>query len=168
LHDVHFAFDKSTLTKTAQDTLNVAVAYLKSHTDARIEVQGHTDSIGSDAYNQGLSERRANSVKAYLQSQGIAESRIATKGFGESKPIADNGTKDGRASETAGERTKSPVSACSPGILFGRTVGAVVRAASSRLSARTENVYVALSLCTPLALDLLLAYRTTPPEVLPC
>jgi outer membrane protein OmpA-like peptidoglycan-associated protein len=97
LHDVHFAFDKYNLTKVAQDTLNVAVAYLKSHADTKIEVQGNTDSIGSDAYNQGLSERRANSVKAYLQSQGIAESRISTRGFGESKPIADNGTKDGRA-----------------------------------------------------------------------
>ena len=97
LHDVHFAFDKYNLTKVAQDTLNIAVAYLKSHADARIEVQGNTDSIGSDAYNQGLSERRANAVKEYLKSQGIADSRIATKGFGESKPIADNGTKDGRA-----------------------------------------------------------------------
>ena len=97
LHDVHFAFDKYNLTKVAQDTLNVAVAYLKAHSDAKIEVQGHTDNIGSDAYNQGLSERRAKSVKAYLQSQGIAESRIATKGFGESTSIADNGSKDGRA-----------------------------------------------------------------------
>ena len=97
LHGAHFAFDKYNLTKVAQDTLTVAVAYLKAHADAKIEVQGHTDAIGSDAYNQGLSERRANSVKAYLKSQGIAESRIATKGFGESKPIAGNDTKDGRA-----------------------------------------------------------------------
>ena len=97
LHGAHFAFDKYNLTKVAQDTLTVAVAYLKAHADAKIEVQGHTDAIGSDAYNQGLSERRANSVKAYLKSQGIAESRISTKGFGESKPIAGNDTKDGRA-----------------------------------------------------------------------
>ncbi len=97
LHDVHFAFDKSTLTKVAKDTLSVAVTYLKAHADAKIEVQGHTDSIGSDTYNQGLSERRANSVKAYLKSQGIDDGRIATRGFGKTKPIADNGTKEGRA-----------------------------------------------------------------------
>ena len=97
LRDVHFAFDKYNLTKLAKDTLNVAVAYLKSHADAKVEVQGHTDSIGSDKYNQGLSERRANSVKKYLMSQGIAENRMTTKGFGESKPVADNGTKAGRA-----------------------------------------------------------------------
>lgn len=92
-----FAFDKSNLTVWAKDTLQQAVATLKSHPDAEVEIQGHTDSVGSDKYNLALSERRANSVKAYLVSQGIAESRITTKGFGESQPIADNGTAKGRA-----------------------------------------------------------------------
>ena len=97
LHDVHFAFDKSNLTASAKDTLNVIVRYLKDHLDRNVEVQGHTDSIGTDAYNQGLSERRANAVKDYFVSQGISVGRISIHGFGESKPIADNGTKEGRA-----------------------------------------------------------------------
>jgi outer membrane protein OmpA-like peptidoglycan-associated protein len=97
LHDVHFAFDKSNLTPSAKDTLNVIVRYLKDHDDRNVEVQGHTDSIGSDAYNQGLSERRANAVKSYFVSQGVTASRISIHGFGETKPVADNGTKEGRA-----------------------------------------------------------------------
>jgi len=92
-----FAFDKSNLTAWAKDTLQGAVATLKAHSDAQVEVQGHTDWIGSDKYNQALSERRANAVKAYLVTQGIAASRITTKGFGESQPIADNKTAKGRA-----------------------------------------------------------------------
>src|SRR5206468_3138880 len=60
-------------------------------------VEGHTDSIGSDAYNQRLSERRANAVADYMEAQGISSSRITTKGWGKSKPVADNRTKEGRA-----------------------------------------------------------------------
>ena len=97
LRAVHFAFDKYNLTPLAKDTLNVVVQYMKEHADIKVELQGHTDSIGTAAYNQGLSERRAKSVERYLLSQGIAESRMTTKGFGESQPIADNGTKAGRA-----------------------------------------------------------------------
>jgi len=92
-----FAFDKSNLTVYAKDTLQQTVAILKAHPDAQVEIQGHTDWVGTDKYNQALSERRANSVKAYLVSQGIAESRITTRGFGESQPTADNGTASGRA-----------------------------------------------------------------------
>lgn len=92
-----FAFDKSNLTVYAKDTLQRAVETLKAYPDAVVEIQGHTDSVGSDMYNQALSERRANSVKAYLVSQGIAERRITTKGFGEGHPVADNGTAKGRA-----------------------------------------------------------------------
>jgi len=58
---------------------------------------GHTDSIGSDAYNQKLSVRRAESVKAYMVSKGIAANRIYTEGKGEKQPVASNKTKDGRA-----------------------------------------------------------------------
>ena len=67
-----FEFDKSTLTKGAKDTLGVAVRYLKDHNDVRVEIQGHTDSKGSDEYNMKLGERRAESVKAYLGTQGIS------------------------------------------------------------------------------------------------
>ena len=90
LHGVHFAFDKADLTKIAKDTLGTAVRYLKDHMDVRVEIQGHTDSKGSDAYNLKLGEARAVSVKKFLESQGIAASRISTKSFGESQPVADN------------------------------------------------------------------------------
>ena len=92
-----FAFDKFDLTVWAKDTLQRAVTLLKANPDAEVEIQGHTDSVGSETYNQALSERRANAVKAYLVSQGIAEHRITTKGFGELQPIADNSTAAGRA-----------------------------------------------------------------------
>lgn len=97
MRGAHFAFDKSELTTAAKDTLGQAVRLLKEHPEANVEIQGHTDYVGTDAYNQALSERRANSVKAYLVSQGISEGRITTKGFGESQPTADNSTAEGRA-----------------------------------------------------------------------
>ena len=90
LKGVLFEFNKSTLTKGARDTLGVAVRYLKDHGDARVEVQGHTDSKGSDEYNMKLGERRAESVKSYLTKQGIAADRISTRSFGKSDPVADN------------------------------------------------------------------------------
>ena len=70
---------------------------LLSVSQVDIELGGHTDSQGPQSYNQGLSQRRADSVKKYLASRGVAEASMTTKGYGESQPIADNGTKDGRA-----------------------------------------------------------------------
>ena len=92
-----FEFDHSDLTAGAKDTLQRAVALLKDHMDAYVEITGHTDSKGSDAYNQALSERRALSVKNYLVSQGIAANRITTAGAGESQPVTTNATAAGRA-----------------------------------------------------------------------
>ena len=92
-----FEFDKSSLTAGARDTLQTVVTTLKNFPDAKIEIQGHTDWIGSDAYNQALSERRANSVRDYLVSQGIAAGRITTIGYGETQPVATNETAVGRA-----------------------------------------------------------------------
>ena len=94
---VYFAFDKAALTKAGKDTLEAAVKYLTANPGARVEIQGHTDSIGTDAYNRSLSDRRATSVMTYLRSRGIDPSRMTTKGLGESEPAADNGTKAGRA-----------------------------------------------------------------------
>ncbi|MBD3667759.1 MAG: OmpA family protein [Kangiella sp.] len=72
--------------------------FLRQYPDVNAEIQGHTDSVGSSAYNQGLSERRANSVKDYLVSNfGIDASRLTAKGYGEEQPIADNSTEEGRA-----------------------------------------------------------------------
>jgi len=62
-----------------------------------VDLDGHTDSIGTERYNQGLSERRARAVRDYLVKKGINPARITTRGFGETKPIADNKTRDGRA-----------------------------------------------------------------------
>jgi outer membrane protein OmpA-like peptidoglycan-associated protein len=90
LKGVLFEFDKSTLTKGAKDTLGIAVRYLKDHGDVRVEIQGHTDSKGSDEYNMKLGERRAESVKAYLGTQGISADRVTTRSFGESQPVAEN------------------------------------------------------------------------------
>jgi len=87
---VLFEFDKATLTRGAKDTLGVAVRYLKEHDDVRVEIQGHTDSKGSEEYNMKLGMRRAESVKAYLGTQGIKTDRISTRSFGKTQPVADN------------------------------------------------------------------------------
>jgi OOP family OmpA-OmpF porin len=97
LGGVHFDFDKSTLKPEAIVVLNKAVALLQQHERVVVEVAGHTDSIGSDAYNQKLSERRAIAVKDYLTSKGIKASRLTAKGYGESMPVASNDTEEGRA-----------------------------------------------------------------------
>ncbi len=95
LKAVLFEFDKSTLTRGAKDTLQVAVDYLNSHRDVRVEIQGNTDSKGSDEYNMKLGMRRAESVKAYLGTKGVGLDRIGTRSFGKSQPVADN-TIDGK------------------------------------------------------------------------
>lgn len=92
-----FGYDQSALNASAQTNLDKLVKILNDNPDTNIEVQGHTDSKGSDNYNQGLSERRAGAVSTYLRNKGVAPSRIATKGYGESAPVADNSTDEGRA-----------------------------------------------------------------------
>ena len=94
---LNFAFDSSALTDSDKAQLDAAAAELKRLNWTSGVIEGHTDSIGSDAYNQKLSERRAATVRAYLAAQGIAESRMIPTGFGESQPIADNKTAAGRA-----------------------------------------------------------------------
>jgi OOP family OmpA-OmpF porin len=70
---------------------------LKERGDVKIVVEGHTDSIGSDAYNMKLSRQRAEAVKRYLVGHGTAASRITTEGFGKGQPVASNATAEGRA-----------------------------------------------------------------------
>ena len=70
---------------------------LKRHSDLKVELAGHTDSVGNDQYNQGLSERRAQAVADYLIGHGANAGNISVKGYGESDPVADNGTEAGRA-----------------------------------------------------------------------
>jgi outer membrane protein OmpA-like peptidoglycan-associated protein len=96
LSDVLFDTAKATLKPGAREKLARVSGILGSHPDLKIEVEGHTDSVGSDEYNQGLSERRAESVRSYLVAQHIAPQTITTKGFGEQKPVATNDTASGR------------------------------------------------------------------------
>lgn len=95
--DVLFDFDQSDLTPQAQSLLDGLMGKLSQTAVSRIRVVGHTDSVGSDAYNQGLSERRASSVADYLLSQGLAPDKLSSEGKGESEPVSDNETEEGRA-----------------------------------------------------------------------
>ena len=94
---VHFDFDKQNIKKIYVPVLDQHVAYLNDHPSSPVMVEGHTDYMGSDAYNQKLSERRANAVRDYLIQKGIASSRIHVVGYSEHRPIADNKTAEGRA-----------------------------------------------------------------------
>jgi outer membrane protein OmpA-like peptidoglycan-associated protein len=92
-----FAFSSYTLGASASSNLDKLATILKEYPDTDIEVQGHTDSRGTDEYNMGLSEKRAGAVANYLKGKGIPSSRIRTKGFGETAPVATNDTDEGRA-----------------------------------------------------------------------
>lgn len=96
LEGVNFNFDRATLRPEERDVIDKDFAKLKEWGDVKIEVAGHTDSIGSDRYNMGLSLRRANTVRNYLISKGIHADRLVAKGYGESQPIASNDTDEGR------------------------------------------------------------------------
>jgi outer membrane protein OmpA-like peptidoglycan-associated protein len=97
LRGVNFDFDKADIRPDAAVILDEAASLLNSSPSGSVQVAGHTDSVGADAYNQSLSERRAASVRDYLVAHGVAASRLSTVGYGESKPIASNDTADGRA-----------------------------------------------------------------------
>jgi OmpA-OmpF porin, OOP family len=96
LRGVKFEFDSDRLTPEAREILNDVAETLKAYPNIDVELEGHTDAIGSDNYNLGLSERRANSVKAYLEGRGIPARRMRPVGYGESQPIASNDTDEGR------------------------------------------------------------------------
>ena len=95
--DALFDFDKSVLKPAAQASLDSLAGKVKSLTLEVIVAVGHTDSVGTDAYNQKLSIRRAEAVKKHLVSQGIEARRIYVEGKGEAQPVADNKTAEGRA-----------------------------------------------------------------------
>ena len=97
LEHVNFEFDSAKLTDGSSAMLDEGVKILKRHSDLKVEIAGHTDSQGAEEYNQGLSERRAQAVADYLIAHGANGSNITVKGYGESQPVADNGTKEGRA-----------------------------------------------------------------------
>lgn len=94
---VTFDFNKSTLKPDFYSALNGVATTLKEYNQTMVEVVGHTDSIGTDAVNQRLSEQRADSVAQYLTAQGVQRERMEVLGMGKRMPIADNGTDAGRA-----------------------------------------------------------------------
>lgn len=97
IQGTHFAFDSARLTSEGEAILDEAVSVLNRHPSITVRAEGHTDSIGSEAYNMQLGQRRADSVRDYLVSQGISSSRITARSFGESVPAASNDTESGRA-----------------------------------------------------------------------
>ncbi|MCX8111880.1 MAG: OmpA family protein [Bacteroidia bacterium] len=97
LRNVFFDFDKAELKPESEAELLEVVRLLRMNPQWRVEIEGHTDSIGSAGYNQALSQRRAEAVRAYLIQQGISPERLTARGYGSSKPIADNRTEAGRA-----------------------------------------------------------------------
>lgn len=97
MDDVLFDFDKSAVKPEAGAILDRLVAFMNENKDKKVNLSGYTDNIGTERYNQGLSERRVNSVKDYVVKKGVDGGRVSGQGFGESKPIADNKTAAGRA-----------------------------------------------------------------------
>ena len=95
--DAFFDFDKSVLKPEGKAKLDDLVGKIKGINLEVIIAVGHTDAVGSDSYNQKLSVRRSESVKAYLVSKGIEKNRVYTEGKGEKQPVADNKTSEGRA-----------------------------------------------------------------------
>jgi len=96
IEGTNFEFDSAKLRSDAIKKLDEVVSFAAKYKDAQLESAGHTCNIGTDAYNQQLSERRAASVKAYLVKKGVAAERITSVGYGETKPMADNNTRAGR------------------------------------------------------------------------
>jgi outer membrane protein OmpA-like peptidoglycan-associated protein len=94
---VHFAFDSSEITSEGRAVLDQQIPSLKANPNMKVELAGHTCSLGSEAYNQALSERRAKAVYDYLAANGIAAERMTTTGYGETRPAFSNNTDEGRS-----------------------------------------------------------------------
>lgn len=97
LTGVTFATNSATLTEASKPVLNEVANGLKQHPRMKVQLQGHTDSTGSAAYNLGLSQRRAEAVRDYLISVGVPAAQLTAKGYGETQPVASNATAQGRA-----------------------------------------------------------------------
>ena len=106
---ITFAYDDATVQPQFRPTLDQVADVLAQYNQTLVDVYGHTDSTGSDAYNQTLSQRRATSVADYLSSRGVQPARLGTKGYGESEPVASNATEDGRAANRRVEIKIVPV-----------------------------------------------------------
>jgi outer membrane protein OmpA-like peptidoglycan-associated protein len=107
--NITFQTNSSDINANFYNVLNSVILVLNEYNKTLIDVMGHTDSTGSDAINQPLSERRAASVGQYLISQGIDARRVATEGFGKSRPVASNDTPEGRSQNRRVELQLSPL-----------------------------------------------------------
>jgi len=97
LYGVLFDFNKSTLQPASDPLLQQILSLLTKDASLKLEIQGHTDNVGNDAYNQTLSEARARAVVTWLTQHGIAADKLTAKGYGKTMPVADNGNDAGRA-----------------------------------------------------------------------
>jgi len=96
LHGVNFEFNKATLTVNAKTLLDQVAAALQARPDIKVEIDGYTDGVGSASYNLKLSARRADAVKSYLITRGVAPERLSARGLGMANPVAGNDTDEGR------------------------------------------------------------------------
>lgn len=111
--NITFKSGSSELDPTFYKVLNSVNLVVKKYNKTVVEVAGHTDNVGAAEYNQQLSERRAGSVAQYLESQGLANNRVVTVGAGETRPVADNSTPEGRQANRRVELTLTPLTAAS-------------------------------------------------------
>ena len=105
-HGINFDYNKATLKPESMGTLNMIVKVMQDNPTIKFEVGGHTDSDGDDNYNMKLSQQRADAVKTQLITMGIDASRLTSKGYGESKPIGDNNSQEGKANNRRVEFVK--------------------------------------------------------------
>ncbi|HEX8388501.1 MAG TPA: OmpA family protein [Sphingomonas sp.] len=106
---INFAYNSATIEPQFRTTLDQVAGTLAQYNQTYIDVYGHTDSTGSDAYNQQLSERRAQSVADYLATRGVQPARVATRGFGETRPVQPNDSPAGQAANRRVEIKVVPV-----------------------------------------------------------
>jgi outer membrane protein OmpA-like peptidoglycan-associated protein len=129
MSDVLFDTAKSSLRPLAREKLAKVAGIVSGHPGLRLDVEGHTDSVGSDDYNQGLSEHRATSVRDYLTQEGMAASSVTTRGFGKTQPVASNETAAGRQQNRRVELVIS-------GEVIGTEIGIQVTPTGTPIAAR--------------------------------
>ncbi len=120
MSDVLFDTDKATLRPLAREKLAKVAGIVSGHPSLRLDVEGHTDSVGTDEYNQKLSERRGEAVREYLTGAGMAATSVSSKGFGEAMPVASNDTAQGRQQNRRVEL-----------VISGEVIGKVIGVTSS-------------------------------------